>query len=126
MAKKIFALTAAALFAAAVNVSPTTAQSGQGIDSDTGLIEAAGWLDVKATCTECHSAQMIVQNSGSRSVWKSRIVWMQETQGLGPLSAGQEDSILNYLTENYGQKEATRRLGISAHLMPVNPLGSAD
>jgi hypothetical protein len=126
MAKKIFALTAAALFAAAVNVSPTTAQSGQGIDSDTGLIEAAGWLDVKATCTECHSAQMIVQNSGSRSVWKSRIVWMQETQGLGPLSAGQEDSILNYLTENYGQKEATRRLGIPAHLMPVNPLGSAD
>jgi hypothetical protein len=125
MAKNSFTLTVAAVLVATFNLS-ANAQPEQTIDSDTGLIQATGWLEVKATCTECHSAQMIVQNSGSRSVWKSRIVWMQETQGLGTLSPGQENSILSYLTENYGQKEATRRPSIPAHLMPVNPLGSAD
>lgn len=126
MTARFFSLTPATLLTACLLVSSATAQSDQAIDSDTGLIQAPGWLDVKETCTECHSAQMILQNSGSRSVWKSRIVWMQETQGLGPLSNAQEDSILSYLTTNYGQKEATRRPVIPTHLMPINPLGSAD
>ncbi len=102
------------------------AQSPQLLDAESGLIEAAGWLEVKATCTECHSAQMIVQNSGNRSVWKSRIEWMQDTQGLGLLSDIQEDTILTYLAENYGQKESSRRPAIPAHLMPTNPLGSVE
>ncbi|MFT4862977.1 MAG: hypothetical protein ACI95C_002201 [Pseudohongiellaceae bacterium] len=126
MAKYSIGFTAAVLLAASFGAVTTTAQSTQTLDTATGLIEAAGWLEVKATCTECHSAQMIVQNSGSRSVWKSRIAWMQETQGLGPLSESQEDSILSYLALNYGQKEATRRPAIPSHLMPANPLGSVD
>lgn len=125
MTARFFSLTPATLLTY-VLVSSAAAQSNQAIDSDTGLIQAPGWLDVKETCTECHSAQMILQNSGSRSVWKSRIVWMQETQGLGPLSSAQEDSILSYLSTNYGQKEATRRPAITTHLMPTNPLGSAN
>jgi len=126
MAKFASQLSAAALFAVSLSISTSIAQSAQSIDEDTGLIQANGWLDVKATCTECHSAQMIVQNSGSRSVWKSRIVWMQESQGLGQLSDAQEDTILSYLATNYGQKEATRRPAIPAHLMPANPSGSSD
>ena len=126
MSQYSFASTVVAFLTPCLSALTAAAYGAQGIDSDTGLIEAAGWLDVKTTCTECHSAQMIVQNSGSRSVWKSRIVWMQETQGLGPLSDLQEESILSYLTENYGQKEATRRPAIPKNLMPTNPLGSAD
>lgn len=95
-------------------------------DRVSGLIQAAGWQEVQANCTECHSAQMIIQNSGNREVWKSRILWMQETQGLAELSSETEDAILSYLAANYGQKEASRRGGLAAHLMPTNPLESSN
>jgi len=71
--------------------------------------------------TECHSTQLITQNSGSRVVWESRIRWMQETQGLGDLSVEVEESILDYLAENYPQKESGRRPALPLELMPVNP-----
>lgn len=93
----------------------------QQADRVTGLIKENGWQVVQANCTVCHSAQIITQNSGSRAVWKSRIVWMQETQGLGELSSDAENTILDYLVMNYGQKENSRRAEIPAHLMPDNP-----
>lgn len=85
------------------------------------LIQAEGWQLVRDNCTECHSSQIIVQNSGNREVWKSRIEWMQSSQGLGELSPELEDSILDYLTTHYGQKIASRRQALPAHLMPSNP-----
>jgi hypothetical protein len=95
--------------------------SAQQIDSGTGLKMDAGWVLVQAACTKCHSAQLVTQNSGTREVWKSRLRWMQEFQGLAQLSTAVEDSILDYLASNYGQKEATRRAGIATVLMPHNP-----
>lgn len=94
------------------------AQSG---GSASGLVEAEGWETVQATCTECHSAQLITQNSGSRAVWKSRITWMQDSQGLRQLEAAEESVILSYLETNYGPKESSRRAGIPGHLLPANP-----
>ncbi|PCI82489.1 MAG: hypothetical protein COB20_00040 [SAR86 cluster bacterium] len=85
------------------------------------LIQEEGWQLVRDNCTECHSSQIIVQNSGSREVWKSRIEWMQDSQGLGELGAELEGSILDYLATNYGQKTASRRQALPAHLMPPNP-----
>ena len=73
--------------------------SGQQIDDITGLLQEEGWQTVQANCTACHSAQIIAQNSGSRAVWQSRIVWMQ-TQGLELLSSDVENTILDYLTVN--------------------------
>lgn len=90
------------------------------------LIQEEGWLLVRENCTECHSSQIIVQNSGSREVWKSRIEWMQNSQGLGELGPELEGSILDYLTANYGQKTASRRQALSAHLMPSNPDSQAN
>ena len=52
---------------------------------------------------------------------KSRIEWMQSSQGLGDLGPELEDSILDYLTKNYGQKTASRRQALPLHLMPSNP-----
>lgn len=104
----------------------TQASSAQEIDSFTGLKMSAGWLQVQATCTECHSAQLISQNSGSREVWKSRLRWMQDTQGLGQLTINLEDTILDYLASNYGQKAASRRAGIPDQLMPGNPYENAQ
>ena len=95
--------------------------SAQETDSATGLIMADGWETVQSTCTECHSAQLITSNSGSEAVWKSRILWMQETQGLRELSPEVEATILGYLSNHYGQKESSRRPGLPANLMPVNP-----
>ena len=85
------------------------------------LVQAEGWQLVRDNCTECHSSQIIVQNSGNREVWKSRIEWMQSSQGLGELAPELEGSILDYLTSNYGQKAASRRQALPAHLMPSNP-----
>ncbi len=104
----------------------TQASSAQEIDSFTGLKMSAGWLQVQATCTECHSAQLISQNSGSREVWKSRLRWMQDTQGLGQLTINLEDTILDYLASNYGQKPASRRAGLPDQLMPDNPYENAQ
>ena len=102
------------------------AASAQDIDSSTGLKMSEGWLQVQATCTECHSAQLISQNSGSREVWKSRLRWMQDTQGLGQLTINLEDTILDYLASNYGQKPASRRAGLPDQLMPDNPYENAQ
>ncbi len=95
--------------------------SAQETDGATGLIIAEGWETVQSTCTECHSAQLITSNSGSEAVWKSRIIWMQETQGLRQLESAEETTILNYLSGHYGQKESSRRPGLAANLMPENP-----
>ena len=90
------------------------------------LIREEGWQLVRDNCTECHSTQIIVQNSGNREVWKSRIEWMQSSQGLGELAPELEGSILDYLATNYGQKAASRRQALPAHLMPSNPNAAAN
>ena len=99
----------------------STPGNAQEIDEVTGLIMKEGWELVQTTCTECHSALIITQNSGNREVWKSRIIWMQETQGLQELEVAVENSILVYLADNYGQKASTRRAGLAANLLPKNP-----
>tara|TARA_Y100000814_G_scaffold230913_1_gene174791 strand:- start:848 stop:1222 length:375 start_codon:yes stop_codon:yes gene_type:complete len=90
------------------------------------LIVAEGWQNVQANCTECHSSLLITQNSGSRIVWESRIRWMQNTQGLKPLDPKVEESILNYLATNYGQKSSSRRAPLNILLMPNNPFQPED
>jgi len=101
-----------------LSAAGSTAQEG-GAAAD--LIQSEGWQLVRDNCTECHSSQIIVQNSGNREVWKSRIEWMQNSQGLGELGQELEDSILDYLATNYGQKIASRRQALPTHLMPANP-----
>ena len=90
------------------------------------LLREEGWQLVRDNCTKCHTTQIIVQNSGNRAVWKSRIEWMQDSQGLGELAPEVEDSILDYLATNYGQKAASRRQSLPAHLMPDNPNSQAN
>ncbi len=102
------------LFTTAGSAAQDSAAAGE-------LIQAEGWQLVRDNCTECHSSQIIVQNSGNREVWRSRIEWMQSSQGLGELGPELEGSILDYLTSNYGQKTASRRQALPVHLMPSNP-----
>ena len=90
------------------------------------LIVAEGWQTVQANCTKCHSSLLITQNSGSRTVWESRIRWMQNTQGLKDLDPEVEKSILNYLATNYGPKSFSRRAPLNIQLMPNNPFQPED
>ena len=95
-------------------------------DDESGLIKAEGWTVVKSTCTVCHAGMMITQNAGNLAVWKSRILWMQETQGLRTLTDEEEAVILNYLSVNYPQKASSRRAGLPARLLPANPAEASD
>ena len=110
-----------AVVVAAMPIGIDKLSHAQESDRVTGLIMSEGWELVQANCTECHSILLITQNSGNRAVWKSRIVWMQETQGLQELSEATENSILDYLAANYGQKASTRRAGLATNLLPENP-----
>lgn len=71
-----------------------------GKDSLTGLILDEGFELVKLNCTRCHSSAIILQSRFTREDWKSKIVWMQQTQGLWDLGAN-EPLILDYLEKHY-------------------------
>ena len=79
-----------------------------GIHIRTGLHDDENLQIIIGTCTSCHSAKLITQNSASRDGWKSMIRWMQETQGLGQLGKN-EPVVLDYLAKYYAPVETGRR-----------------
>lgn len=121
MADKMKSISPTSITLSLLLLFTTASSTAQENTAPSELIRKDGWQLVRDNCTECHSHQIIVQNSGTREVWKSRIEWMQSSQGLGDLGPELEDSILDYLTENYGQKTASRRQILPLHLMPSNP-----
>jgi|SRR5690606_22341645 len=91
----------------------STAASGtneivDGKDSVTGFIVDDGFEIVKATCTACHSSDIVLQNKFTREGWKAKIVWMQETQGLWDLGDN-ESIILDYLAKHHAPAPPTGR-----------------
>ncbi|MCF6224406.1 MAG: monoheme cytochrome C [Flavobacteriaceae bacterium] len=85
-----------------------------GIHVRTGLKNAIGLMAVVNNCTNCHSAQLVIQNRMNKDRWDATIKWMQETQNLWPLGDNQE-IIVNYLITNYppidkGRREALKNL----------------
>ncbi|MFT5851967.1 MAG: hypothetical protein ACI87J_001942 [Colwellia sp.] len=87
------------------------------LDKDTGFVIDAGFELVKANCTACHSAGLVIQNRMNRATWLETIRWMQRTQGLWPLGDS-EKAILDYLARNYSPTATGRRKNLPAHLMP--------
>ncbi len=71
-----------------------------GKDMETGLVVDEGFEIVRGSCTACHSSAIILQNRFTREVWKEKIVWMQETQGLWDLGEN-EPIILDYLAKHH-------------------------
>ena len=94
------------------------------VDPSSGLIIAEGWQLVRANCTSCHSAQLVTNQRGNRQTWTSIIRWMQETQGLWQFTPAVEETILTYLSENYGADGGTfRRSPLPNAVLPPNPYG---
>ncbi len=79
-----------------------------GIHVRTGLKEAEGLMTVVNNCTNCHSAQLVIQNRMNEERWIATIRWMQETQNLWDLGKN-EEIIVNYLVTNYPPKKKGRR-----------------
>ncbi|ARU86579.1 hypothetical protein [Pseudomonas sp. M30-35] len=105
-----------------LSVSVQAAETAVQVDPASGFIIAPGWETVRNNCMACHSAKLVTQNSGSREHWLSLIRWMQDKQGLWPFDAKTEDTILTYLSSNYGAKIETRRPALLAEQLPDNPL----
>lgn len=79
-----------------------------GIHIRTGFKDAEGLMTVVNNCTNCHSAQLVIQNRMNEERWISTIRWMQETQNLWDLGKN-EEIIVNYLVTNYPPKKKGRR-----------------
>ncbi|NNJ89437.1 MAG: monoheme cytochrome C [Eudoraea sp.] len=79
-----------------------------GIHVRTGFKDSEGLMAVVNNCTNCHSAQLVIQNRMNAERWKATILWMQETQNLWDLGKN-EDIIVNYLVTNYPPQKKGRR-----------------
>ncbi len=122
MSKSIYQTLAAkiAVMGAVAMLALPTAAAAVETDPETGLIIAPGWDTVKTNCTICHSAQFITWQRGDRETWLSMIRWMQKTQGLWQLEPATENTILDYLANNYPPGEASRRRNLPPAAMPAN------
>lgn len=89
-------------------------------DQRTGLIIAPGWELVSAHCGACHSHRLVTSQRGDAEFWLNTIRWMQRTQNLWELPAGQEPQIIGYLAEHYSESEWGRRPPLSASLLPAS------
>ena len=79
-----------------------------GIHLRTGLKEGEGLMEVVNNCTNCHSAQLVIQNRMNEERWLATIRWMQETQNLWDLGKN-EEIIVQYLVTNYPPTKKGRR-----------------
>lgn len=79
-----------------------------GIHVRTGLKDAEGLMAVVNNCTNCHSAELVIQNRMDRERWIATIRWMQETQNLWNLGDN-EEIIIDYLVTNYPVMNSGRR-----------------
>lgn len=83
-----------------------------GIHLRTGLKDAEGLMAVVNNCTNCHSAELVMQNRMNRERWIETIRWMQETQNLWNLGDN-EAIILDYLVTNYPVIDMGRRASLT-------------
>lgn len=79
------------------------------IDSETGLVNDANLIMVKAQCTACHNTQLIQQHRFTREGWKDKIRWMQKNHKLWDLGES-EKVVLDYLEKYYSPKMASQKI----------------
>ena len=92
-----------------------------GLDPVSGLKMTGDWELVRASCSHCHSTQLVIGQRGSAEQWLTMIRWMQDKQNLHNFAPSVEQKIINYLAENYPPKASQRRAALAPDLMPPNP-----
>lgn len=68
-----------------------------------GLPRNEGYELVAATCAACHSLQVVMQQRRSAARWDELIDWMVTTQGMPAPAAQDRQTIIAYLSRNYGE-----------------------
>ena len=91
------------------------------IDNATGLIMSPGWEMVRDNCGLCHSHRLVISQRADRRTWLDTLRWMQTNQGLRQFEQDTENTILDYLAENYAPSQNQRRMPLPRHLMPARP-----
>lgn len=76
-----------------------------------GFIAEGNYILAVATCTSCHSSELVTQNRATKEGWQEIIWWMQKTQNLWDLG-DDEEKILAYLSTYYAPKEIGRRANL--------------
>ena len=65
---------------------------------------------VKTTCTSCHNTSRLTEQHLTRQQWSAELVKME---GLGAvISDADRNSILNYLTKNFGPAKGTTKTAV--------------
>ncbi|HEY9561801.1 MAG TPA: hypothetical protein VIR29_13545 [Anseongella sp.] len=77
-------------------------------DSQTGLVVDKNMALVVASCSACHSTELIRQNRFTRDGWIAKIRWMQREHNLWDLGES-EKAILDYLEKYYSPSSMDAR-----------------
>ena len=102
----------------ALTIVSLSAAAEEGIDESSGLKIDDGWQLVRAHCGGCHSHKLVTAQRADRQTWLDIIRWMQATQNLWQFDAATENTILDYLANNYPPQPNRRRAPIPPSLLP--------
>jgi len=72
-------------------------------DNYWGLPRSAGYEEVAAYCTACHSLRIVMQQRQPREGWNYLLTWMTEKQGMAPPPTADREILLDYLSQHFGE-----------------------
>ena len=79
------------------------ARPAQASDEYEGLVDEPGVEETYIYCGACHSVKLVIQQGMSRERWDHLFEWMVEEQGMDEIEEPDRTTVLDYLTEHYGE-----------------------
>ncbi len=81
----------------------------QPTEEETILPEGHGRAETFGYCVACHSTAIIRRSAFSRDQWDGLMDWMTEKHNMTRLEGELRETIVNYLTQHFGQAQAPAR-----------------
>ena len=81
----------------------------QPTEEETILPEGHGRAETFGYCVACHSTAIIRRSAFSRDQWDGLMDWMTEKHNMTRLEGELRETIVNYLTQHFGQAQAPTR-----------------
>lgn len=81
----------------------------QPAEEETILPDGNGRTETFAYCTACHSTAIIRRSRFTRQQWDGLMDWMATTHGMNPLEGEFRDTIVDYLAQHFGPRQAPAR-----------------
>jgi cytochrome c len=87
--------------------APWAAEGGRAtepVEDGIGLLATGrGAAETHAACTACHSERIVIQQGLPRQQWDELLDWMVDEHGMAPLRGRLRDTVLDYLSRQYGR-----------------------